>query len=177
MSAAAPFTRESTEDQSGTDLDITVTRKVKDGKAADIAEAIDVHGKLAEKVDNGGGALGQGVPEDPGRDEHRNEFVAEEDELEGEQGAKSPVDLRRVELSPPLCGKIVGFGDNLLQEPRRLHPPPRLVVGHSPPGPRENGPENTQIKEHGAIRRDLEMEKGVGVDEGQEDEDRGERAR
>ena len=63
-------------------------------KAAYVSKAIDMHGKLAEKVDDRGGALGQGPPQHERRQDHRQQLLQEHDRLHLKQHSELGVDLR-----------------------------------------------------------------------------------
>lgn len=67
--------------RSGTHPRVAMPLKVKDGKAADISEAIDVDRELAEKVDDGPRALGESVPQDEGCHDDREELLEKEGDL------------------------------------------------------------------------------------------------
>jgi hypothetical protein len=51
--------------------------KVEHGKATHVAKPINVHGELAEEVDDRSGAGRKRVPEDEGRDDDREDLLNE----------------------------------------------------------------------------------------------------
>jgi hypothetical protein len=70
-----------------------VPLEIKNGKTADIADALDMNGKLAEKVDDGAGARRQREKEYKGCKDDRHEFLEEDVDLEGKEGAKFSMHL------------------------------------------------------------------------------------
>jgi hypothetical protein len=76
---------------------LTTIRKVEKethGERTDVTETVNVHAELPEEVDDGGGGIRKGVPEDEGSEEDGEEFLEEEGDLHLEELAESDMDLR-----------------------------------------------------------------------------------
>jgi hypothetical protein len=77
-----------------------------------------------------------------------------------------------MKLASPLDGQVVRVLDNIAHQLLRVHD--LVLIRHHPPRDSQDGPKHSDIKQHGPSWGDFEMEECVRVDEGEENEDRGE---
>ena len=143
--------------------------EIKHGKAADVPEPVDVDRKLAEKVDDGRRARGQREPQDERRQHYAGELRRERDGFHREELAKLLVYGLGVQLLPPLVRQIVRVLDDGLHEHFRVEYP--VLFGDHAARHRKDTAEEGKVEEDGAVRRDLEVDEVVGVDDGGEKKD------
>jgi hypothetical protein len=146
-----------------------VSLEVKHGKAADVAESVNVDSKLAEKVDDSWRARGQREPKDERRQHDAGKFRRESDRLHREKLAELRVYGLGMQLLPPLVWKVVRVLDDSLHKYFRVEYP--VLFGDHATRNRKDTTEDGKVEEDRAMGSNLEMDEKVGVDDGGEKKD------
>ena len=143
--------------------------EVKYGKTAHVPEAIDVDGKLVEKVDDCGRTRRERKPEDEWCQHDAGELRHEGDHLHLEQFAKLGMHGLSVELCAPLVGKVVRVLDERFHEDLRIEYSV-LFWDHAARNG-ENATKDRQIEKNSSMGGNLEMKEDFGFNDGSEQED------
>lgn len=170
---------------------IAVSLEIKDSKAANVTQSIDVNGEFAEEVDDSRSAIRESVPEDEGRDDDGKDLLNEEGDFHLKELSESAVylqpvvsgacphrasettDLGGVKFASPFDRKIMSIFDDFPHYLLRVDD--LVLIRHHPSRDRQHRSEHSNIEQNSSSRRNFEMKKSVGVDDREEDEDGGER--
>ena len=152
----------------GAYLDVPVPLEVEHRERAHVAQSVHVERELPEKVDDRGRTGRERVPEHERREDDREELLRERDDLHREQLAELLVHLLRVQLALPFVRHVVRVLHDLAHEQLRVEHP--VLLRDHPPRDCEDRSKDGEVEEHRAVRRDLEVEEEVRVDDGGEKE-------
>lgn len=136
-------------------------------------QSVDMDCVFSEEIDDGGAAVWQDLPEHVGRDDDAEELLHKDDDLHLEQGAELLVDLDRMELAPPGRRKVMRLeGDGLHQVGRVDR---GMVFRDHAPRNSEDAAKEPNVEQDRTVVGDLEVEESIGVEDGKQNQDGGER--
>lgn len=137
--------------------------EIKDGKRANVTEAIDVDGKLADKVDESIAALGEAEDEHEWRGEDAEDLLDKDHHFEFVELRKFLLDLVAVKATSPFGRQVVSVVDHVVQSVLWIED--QIFLRYSASKHRPNGTKDSKIENDRSIGSDFKVEEDLGVDD------------